>query len=270
MTIAEAEIFYKMDKEKYNLKNNEYFLKWYSKQIKNGYLPYLQLFEMQEFIDTIVLWYEIKYPEKEFEFYEGIREDKFKNVKPISKILNFQQLMFRLSNIQSDIVDCVYRAHGGGYPDKIFFGINIIGSKSHSYCIVSANYKTGIISSFHSSEQGIKIDCSKQVTLDELLKILENSEHLFDLEELKTSVNNHNIDLEIRKKLLQYVALKLLYSKNTIPERGYERAKRFIGEFNKHIPNLNLNTTEIDKILEINYKEKSEKSYNVKKLFKNR
>jgi len=53
---------------------------------------------------------------------------------------------------------------------------------------------------------------------------------------------------------LQFVSLKLLYSDNTTAERGYERAKRFIGEFNKHIPNLNLTTKEIDEIMQNDYK----------------
>ena len=41
--------------------------------------------------------------------------------------------------------------------------------------------------------------------------------------------------MELRHRILQLVALKLVYSKNTIPERGYERAKRFINEFNKKL-----------------------------------
>ena len=111
----------------------------------------------------------------------------------------------------------------------------------------------------------LNIDRDKEIKLDELIKILENLNRKINLKEC---VNNHNIDLELRKKLLQFVALKLLYSKNTIPENGYERAKRFIEEFNENIPNLKLSTSGIDKIMNINYMEEYEKAKSKKLLFK--
>lgn len=58
------------------------------------------------------------------------------------------------------------------------------------------------------------------------------------------------------------VALKLLYSNRTIPERGYKRATRFINEFNKKM-GLNLSTEEIDEIINRDYTndERNLKSY---------
>lgn len=73
-----------------------------------------------------------------------------------------------------------------------------------------------------------------------------------DFTELKESVYDHDCDIELRNRVLQLVALKLLYSKNTIPERGYERAKRFINEFNKKL-NLTLSTEEIDEAISRDY-----------------
>ena len=58
--------------------------------------------------------------------------------------------------------------------------------------------------------------------------------------------------MELRHRILQLVALKLLYSRNTIPERGYERAKRFINEFNKKL-GLTLSTEQIDEIIHRDY-----------------
>ena len=58
--------------------------------------------------------------------------------------------------------------------------------------------------------------------------------------------------MELRHRILQLVALKLLYSRNTIPERGYERAKRFINEFNKKL-DLTLSTEQIDEIINRDY-----------------
>ena len=58
--------------------------------------------------------------------------------------------------------------------------------------------------------------------------------------------------MELRHRILQLVALKLLYSRNTIPERGYERAKRFINEFNKKL-GLTLSAEQIDEIIHRDY-----------------
>ena len=58
--------------------------------------------------------------------------------------------------------------------------------------------------------------------------------------------------------MLEFVSLKLLYSKKTTPERGYIRAKRFIDEFNKRL-NLNLTYDEIDKVMNRDYKENKSK-----------
>ena len=67
----------------------------------------------------------------------------------------------------------------------------------------------------------------------------------------------HKLDLELRKKILQLVALKILYSENAEPEIGYARAKKFINEFNRTIPNLKLSSIEINKIVHNDYTKNS-------------
>lgn len=94
---------------------------------------------------------------------------------------------------------------------------------------------------------------NKDIILDELLVLFkEKYSDKFDFKNLEECIYDHNCDVELRKRILQLVALKLLYSKNTIPERGYERAKRFINEFNKHL-NLDLSTKEIDDLINTDY-----------------
>lgn len=58
---------------------------------------------------------------------------------------------------------------------------------------------------------------------------------------------------ETRIQLLNLVILKILYSKNTTPERGFERAKIFIFEFNSCVAEINLNTNEIEDSLPFNF-----------------
>ncbi|MEI3499430.1 MAG: hypothetical protein V8Q71_02935 [Bacilli bacterium] len=43
---------------------------------------------MQELIDSIVSWYEIKYPEREMEFYEGITHTDFEKMETLSKVMD--------------------------------------------------------------------------------------------------------------------------------------------------------------------------------------
>lgn len=73
------------------------------------------------------------------------------------------------------------------------------------------------------------------------------------LDEIVVSNSNMNYDLQLIKRIFQLVALNLLYSKYTTPERGYQRAKIFIYEFNSCIPNLNLSTDYIDDLMRLDY-----------------
>ena len=139
MTIAEANVFYNMDKEKYNLSTNKEFLKWYSDQCKNGYSACIEINEMQELIDNIVIWYEIKYPNREFEMLKGTRFNDFENIKSISENLTIEQLMFRLPHNQYCIIEGGYRARGWGYPDQIFMKVDIEEPNRFPYELISVN-----------------------------------------------------------------------------------------------------------------------------------
>ena len=119
------------------------------------------------------------------------------------------------------------------------------------YILLCANPMTGKVSKNYEIDEYLEDE--EDISLDQLLPIFkEKYSDELDYTELKDSVYNHNCDMELRNRLLQLVALKLLYSKNTIPERGYERAKRFINEFNKKI-GLTLSTEEIDEIMHRDY-----------------
>lgn len=89
--------------------------------------------------------------------------------------------------------------------------------------------------------------------MEELLKVFEKKYYdEFDCAELRKCIYDHNCTIKLRNVILQLVALKLLYSDNTTPKRGYERAKRFINEFNENF-DLNLSTNEIDELITRSY-----------------
>ena len=253
MTIAQAERFYEQDTKDYEIEKNKDFLTWLKTSIKDGYHCFIKTEELQELIDGIVNWYEIKYPERELEYFEGTRHMDFQDIRRISDVMNIRQLLFRLPHNQLCLMECGYRAKGWGqhpiyengkeivWEAQIFMRISRKNEKKSNsllgkapYFLLNADHMTGKVSKDYELEE--YLDSEENLNLDELLSIFkEKYTDELDFTELKESVYDHNCDMELRHRILQLVALKLLYSRNTIPERGYERAKRFINEFNKKL-----------------------------------
>ena len=270
MTIAEAERFYEKDTKDYEIEKNKDFLTWLKTSIKNGYHCFMKTEELQELIDSVVNWYEIKYPERELEYFEGTRHLGFQGIRRISDVMDIRQLLFRLPHNQLCLMECGYRAKGWGqYPIyengkeidlkvQIFMKINKKNKEEcnpwyggTTYFLLQADYMTGEVLNYYELED--YIDNEENISLDELLSVFnEKYSNELDFTELTESVYDHNCDMELRDRILQLVALKLLYSRNTIPERGYERAKRFINEFNKKL-GLALSTEQIDEIIHRDY-----------------
>ena len=167
-------------------------------------------------------------------------------------------------------MECGYRAKGWGqhliyengkevgWKVHIFMRINRKNEEESDswlgkapYFLLHADHMTGEVSNDYELEE--YLDSEENLNLDELLSIFkEKYTDELDFTELTESVYDHNCDMELRHRILQLVALKLLYSRNTIPERGYERAKRFINEFNKKL-GLELSTEQIDEIINRDY-----------------
>lgn len=266
MTIAQARKFYEQDQREYNLEENKEFLSWFKDKIKNDYYPFIEIEELQELINNITYWYEIKYPEREFEFEEGIKNLDFKSIAPLSKSMNIYQLMYRLSDDQLCLINGEYRSNCGGIRNIYNGGSKVVDQKAVLYIVIKQinnNYNANginnnlIICAYPNGEVIINDSLKKyvdkeRINLDELLSLFEEKySHNLDFSVLKADVDDHNCDLELRKRILQLIALKLLYSQNTTPGRGYKRAKKFIDEFNKEL-NLNLSSEKIDNIININ------------------
>lgn len=265
MTILQAERFYEQDSKKYEVLKNKEFLSWLKNSVKNGYHPFIDIEGLQNLIDDITNWYEIKYPEREMEFYEGIGYFDFENVKSLSKLMNIKQLMYRLPREQLYLMECDYRSTGGCIKSIYDDNNEIIGQRAILFMnIYRKNVESSIVPNFllHADTDSGKVEIdynlkdyvdADSIILDELLNLFkEKYSEEFSFTELEKCVYNHKCDVELRNKVLQLVALKLLYSRRTIPERGYERAKRFINEFNKKM-NLNISTEEIDNAINKDY-----------------
>lgn len=270
MIITQAQRFYEQDTKKYDISKNKELLTWFKEAIKNGYHSFIDIENLQGLIDNIVLWYEMKYPEREMEFYEGTIDIRFKDMKTLSKVMDIRQLMYRLPSKQLRLMECDYRSNGGGMRDVYNDKGEIIGSKKILFMsidrkgveynpllsstspdfLLNADTNSGKVNVDYNLKDYIDVD---NITLDELLVLFkEKYTDELDFTKLEECIYDHDCDVELRRRVLQLVALKLLYSNRTIPERGYARAKRFINEFNKKME-LNLSTEEIDEVINRDY-----------------
>lgn len=280
MPIGGMEEFSNLDVEKYIIQKNQELLEWINQQIDNKYVNFINISQLQKLMDKLVWWFEFKYPERKFEDDDSL---EFKDMINISKYMNFQQLLFRLTEKELNFIKCPYLCSGGWaspiydkhghvlyYEPQISMIIRVKNQKNDDNNFVStlncydfllsANANTGHVLIDHNIENMIPY-INNIVTLEDMLKIFEETKKQeLDYSELEKCIYNHKIDLELRKKVLQLVALKLIYSKNTILDYGYERARRFISEFNKHIPDLNLSIKEIEQITKNDYNEMNKKT----------
>ena len=81
MTKEELKNFYSEDEKLYDLNENKKFLYMFNHLIDEGYELFIGIDEMQDMIDRLAAWYEIKFPEREFDFYDGkiVQDFAFKN-----------------------------------------------------------------------------------------------------------------------------------------------------------------------------------------------
>ena len=59
--------FYSNEERKYFIKENKKFLDWYKEELNSGYSYILELEEVEDLINKIVIWYQLKYPNRKLE-----------------------------------------------------------------------------------------------------------------------------------------------------------------------------------------------------------
>lgn len=260
MTIYEAEKFYQEDRKAYQIETNHEFLSWMA-SISDEYDNLIKINELQELIYLIASWYEIKYPERVFNNYEEDKDD-IKKSKVLTRIMDFKQLLFRLSHDQSYLLKGGYRSRGWvrvtnkDGEDTMEMCICMKPKQNNwkrtcSIKVITVDHITGEI--FNPDE----FDYKDNLTIEKVLDIFENETDEYDLSDLRSCVQNHKYDLELRERIIKLSALKLLYSKRTIPENGYIRARKLINEFNKEL-GINISTEEIDLLINKDYSRNKE------------
>lgn len=250
----ELENFYKHDEKKYILDEKSLF-KIFE---QFNYETYMTIDDLQSLIDKIALWYEIKYPEREFDYYDGLKGMSIPDME-LSSVMDTEQLLYRLNDKQVALLKCKYRT-SNDIEDIKNIGkevmVNIKRKPKDNYYSKYKNFPvivdadTGVVRMDYEIEKYVNLE---SVSLDELHYIFADkySDRL-DYTELDRCVIHHGMDKFVRDSMLEYVTLKLIYSKNTTPERGYVRAKRFASEFEKNL-NVKVYMDKVDEIMNSYY-----------------
>ncbi len=261
MNYDDLKKFYSKDKKEYDLYHNLEFLKWFNMILKNGYSSYLNLSALQSFINKLSMWYEYKYPERKLIMEEGFVDKEFDNILDISKNLDYSQLRYQLSYNELKLLDSVYRSNNGySVIDKNkktnnYITFNIYKKQISKEFVEDNIYKLSAIDTTGKIKNEDIVNLfpkEKNMTIEDLYKLLRDN-HDYDIEELQNILFIHNMDIELRSKILYFTMKKLIYSKRTTPKRGYNRAIYLMKDFNNYIKKLNLVSISIDKIMEDDY-----------------
>ena len=259
MNCIETKKFYEQDKKEYEIENNTAFLAWLRSAIKDGYYCPIDIVELQNLIDSIVSWYELKYPERTFIEME-CPDLRTITVDDISDDLTIEQLLYHyLSDNQIGLINCKYGAREYGErvvkhglkaktESLIFMRVAKKDNPVRPVCFkIAADPVTGKVEINEDVESYLNLDGN--ISLDDLLVILETKfADKLDFEEVKETVYDHSCNVELRHRILELAALKMVYSRNTTPQRGYKRACAFIKEFNHNL-GLTLSTSKIDALI---------------------
>jgi len=247
---VEKDNFFALDNKEYILKDNKDFMKWYNEKIKQGFYSILTIEQLQDMIEKVVLFFEIKYHSKFLsECLKCDKSEEYYKAKDIAKKMDINQLKYRLYHDYVQFLECSYCCY-----------INLRKPKENIFDLSKEFikiYKDGTIDKYDLEslkENGYVHDIEGIKTVSDLLGYFLSNPTKVDYSELENLVFNHKTKLELRNKILELITLAMLYSRNSLPIYGYVRAKSFIRMMNKEYK-LNLNTFEIDEIMSINYKE---------------
>lgn len=250
MTGTESDNFYVQDERKYILNKNNIILEFMEQKKKENIFFILDIEQMQKMMSDIVLFFEFKYPDNFLcnLLYERKYEKKQRGeCQKIAKTLNIEQLKYRLYHDYVQFLDCSYASQ-----------IHITREKKHlwecSFASIRIDDK-GYIEPYdleHLKENKFLENIEGVKKASDLLGRFIESTIEVDYSELTNVVLTHKANIKLKNMVLKLIPLYMIYSKNTLPEYGYIRAKSFIRMFNKEY-NLNMDTEEIDEIMSRDY-----------------
>lgn len=249
MTGLEYENFCKADDRRYILEENDEFMKWYSEMALNqGFVSIVGIKQQQDLINQIVMFYEFKYPSEMFDsFRYATKVEENRNTRKIADMLGIEQLKFRLYHDYVQFLDCNYWHH-----------ITLKRSRKKIYDITDMSiriYPNGQVEPVdleRLKEYKFLDDTTSISRIEDLYGRFESIDTDVDYSELTRCIHVHKYNVTLRNKILSLIPFALVYSSNTLPEKGYIRAKSFIRTFNKEY-NLDMSLDELDEIMNRDY-----------------
>lgn len=260
MTGFELDNFYKADQLKYKIEQNREILDYFIKKHHEGINFILDIKQMQQVIDEIVLFFECKYPDNFLNKLDHlvIAEHDKRNIeicRKISKAMDIEQLKFRLYHDYVQFLDCPY-----GYMISISKPEENLWDTKKEWVRIN---QAGFVDP-HDLDSLKEFNFLHDITgiqkISDLLGRFIESETNVDYLELKRAIITHKNQVQIRNMLLNVIPLALLYSKTTLPNWGYIRAKSFIRMFNQEY-DLHISTDEIDAIMKQDYSKSKQKVF---------
>ena len=264
MTFKERINFYDADQEKYVLITNDDFIKRVStvndvKKEHNCYLFSVDVMKYQALIDYLCEWYFIKYPERELEYLDGIHSTDIKVSESISKYMSVEQFLYRLPKDMLNLITVPY--------EDISFVIKNINEEGIPYlsatiCCIRRDSKFKVLFDpftgkvLPESIPGITgIKDKEDLDIEELYRILTSGDNEFKygVADLNKHIVSRTLSKDLRNEVLKLAAVKMLYDRRTTPERGFERAERFISEFNEKVCNGKLDMDYANEIMSKDY-----------------
>lgn len=235
-----------MNIKKYELLKRKELLGYLKVQELKGYVSYLDVNEIYNLINKVSAWYDLKCPNYELAKLD-INNFKLEDMNILSQYMNSDELFKRLSFLENVFLTGEYRYKRAGsikrsnnkvdnWTDVIW--IDVPRKSLDPKCPiwlkpldlkVLVDVKSGMVLNIGELDEYIYNVHS--LKLDDLLKDLEPFKDTLDLRNISYVVKTHNIDLELRNKVLELISLNLINSSSY----GYFKALEMLKDFNREL-----------------------------------
>ena len=235
----------KINKE-YDLVTNEKIEAWLELKEKKGYIPDITTEELQDLIDKIVFWYELKYPDFILDdFYLACNNppdpEMKEQVEALSEQMTFEQLLNRLTYNQYCFLTDIIQSCDLQYYVKVNKDdTKIVDGLIHSYYnmdSLEAIYHDKVLEQILGGKLEISYSYRNligkwQINLDDSRELMEIV--LLLRERIKLLCFDLKSANDYRKKILDLAALKLAAdSRNKYV--AWKRSQLFIEDIEKNL-----------------------------------